>query len=281
MKRLAILNVLFAVPWTSAHADIKVLGRANCLGLINESVTYDRPQSLSGYSDTPAIDKETVEVARREDIDLAKATFTPGVHRVSLAESWFVGSRLDVIRQQIAEQAGKGFHRAPDEEVPSLSRALASAPLVATELDRILDKRYASIADVRPKLRNEPIDISGTQLEAARFLEAGTAGGWENGKWTGIARYFDVPGVGLMMLQEIDFAASRASITLINELVNADVNGAPAIAKTARTPTGRTLVSVGWMTDRMSYSLMWEPVRPDRIRENQEELIQLARGLGR
>jgi len=244
-------------------------------------VARDVIGSLSGYSDTPAIDKETVEVARREDIDLTKATFTPGVHRVSLAESWFLGSRLDAIRKQIAEQAENGFHHAPDEEVPALSRALASVPLAATELDRILDKRYSSITDIRPRLRNEPIDISGTQLETALFIEAGTAGGWENGKWTGLARYFDVPGAGLMMLQEIDFAASRASLTLINELVNADVNGAPAIAKTAKTPTGRTLVSVGWMTDRMSYSLMWEPVRPDRIRENQEELIQLARRLGR
>jgi len=38
------LSVLLAAPWSSAHADLKVLGRANCLGLINESVTYDRPQ---------------------------------------------------------------------------------------------------------------------------------------------------------------------------------------------------------------------------------------------
>jgi hypothetical protein len=44
MKLVLLFILLLSIPWSAARADIKWLSRANCLGLINESVTYDRPQ---------------------------------------------------------------------------------------------------------------------------------------------------------------------------------------------------------------------------------------------
>lgn len=40
---VAILAVAATATWTEASAVMKALSRANCLGFVNESVTYDRP----------------------------------------------------------------------------------------------------------------------------------------------------------------------------------------------------------------------------------------------
>lgn len=260
-----LLCALLSVPWSEATAAAGV-------------VMVD---TGSAHSKEPVIDPVMARNAIGQGIDLTKANTKPGLRTISLDESWFVGARLETIKKQLAEQAKNGYYNASDEEVPDLSRAIAPSPVATNELDRVLEKRYSSMTAIRPKLHAEPISIHGTRLEASRFIEAATAGGWEDGVWTGLARYFEVPDLGLIKLEEIDFAASKASVSLIRELVTSDVNGRPAIAKTARTPNGRTLVSVAWMTDSMSYSLMLQPLRPDRIHENQNSLEALARRLGR
>jgi hypothetical protein len=183
------------------------------------------------------------------------------------------------MKRQIAEQATQGFHVVSGDQVPDISRAL-SASKHARQGEKFVGKRYASLAEIRPRLYADPIAIDRTPLATARFIEAGTAGGVENGLWTGIARYFDVPGVGLVMLEELDHGIAKASVTMVEEWINADVKGHPAIAKTARTTDGRVLVSVAWMTDRMSYSLLLEPVNPDDTAANQRALLDIARNLG-
>jgi hypothetical protein len=47
LRTLIFSIVLFFLPASNATAAVKWLSRANCLGLINESVTYDRPEFQS------------------------------------------------------------------------------------------------------------------------------------------------------------------------------------------------------------------------------------------
>ncbi|MCC7633069.1 hypothetical protein [Stenotrophomonas rhizophila] len=44
-----VLTALLASASAPAAADIGTLSRANCLGFVNESVTYDRPQLRNFY----------------------------------------------------------------------------------------------------------------------------------------------------------------------------------------------------------------------------------------
>jgi len=243
-----------------------------------ESVSQEPSTLWSGPADS-TIPEASLANAKDHDIDLLKTNFKPGLHIVPLSQSWFTGELAITMKRQIAEQTTKGFHVASGDQVPDISRAV-SASKHLRQGEKFVGKRYASLAEIRPRLFADPIGIDRTPLASARFIEAGTAGGVENGLWTGIARYFDAPGIGLVMLEELDYGVTKASVTMVEEWINADVNGHPAIAKTARTTDGRVLVSVGWMTDHMSYSLLLEPVNPDDIEVNQQALLDIARNLG-
>ena len=223
---------------------------------------------------------EQKELAIASGIDFAKMKFDKGVHIVPLEDSQFVGPLADDMARSILEQKEKGFHTVANVRVRDLRQAvLKSGPDTGGDA-RTPMRRFASTSDVRPGLLAEPRPIVGTQLESARFVEATTAGGLKEGKWTGLSRVFDVAGLGLVVFDEVDYVASEASITVIEEWINVDVNGHPGIAKTARSEDGRTLVSVAWTTDRFSLSLMLQPTFPDNVESNQQALLAIARDIG-
>jgi hypothetical protein len=241
--------------------------------------TTQNPSVFTAGPDGPVVPASLIASANEEGIDLLKTDFKPGLHIMPMSATWHTGERAATLKRQIAEQARQGFHIASGDQVPNIAGALrASKNLIPGE--KFVGKRYTSLTEIRPRLFADPITIDHTPLATARFIEAGTAGGIQDGLWTGIARYFDVPGVGLVMLEELDYAVTKASVTMIEELINTDVNGHPATAKTAHTTDGRVLVSVGWMTDRMSYSLLLEPAKPDDTEGNQRVLLEIARNLG-
>jgi hypothetical protein len=261
---------------TTATLAFGVFSLAMVAALANAS---QDPATPSSGPTNQAIPPAMVARAKEQGIDLLKTEHKPGLRIVPMSESWFTGELAATMKRQIAEQTSKGFHVVPGEQVPNIARALSASKNMISGA-QFEGRRYTSLAEIRPRLFADPIAIDRTPLATARFIEAGTAGGVENGLWTGVARYFDVPGVGVLMLEELDYAVAKASVTMIEEWINTDVNGHPAIAKTAHTADGRVLVSVGWMTDRMSYSLLLEPAKPDDTEGNQRVLLEIARNLG-
>ena len=224
------------------------------------------------------VSAQTLEAARAAGLDLTHMP-SPGLHIVPLDESPYLAPAAARIRDEIGEQGRVGSYRAPSSEVPDL-RLEAYASMSSRESGLSLDRRYRSLAEISPRLRYVPISLSGTRLESATMIEATTAGGVMDGKWTGVTRSWEVVGLGFVQLDESEYRETGGSITLVKEWVNSDVHGHPATVKTKRSADGTTLVTVGWVTDRTVYRLDLQPLDDKANQANQQALLDLARSLG-
>jgi len=238
-----------------------------------ESVPSD---SLVAKSGIPASE---LERARAEGFDMSRMQGSPGLHIVSLDKSPFVGAMAGQIKQEIAEHSANGVVAAPASEVLDMRNARR---LAKGHVDRftMFDKAYASVADIRPHLRYEPISVSGTILDGLPLVEATAAGGLKDGRWSGLSRSWDVAGLGFVQLSESEYRESGGSITMVKEWVNAEVNGHAATIKTSRDDEGVTRVALGWVTDSTVFRLDLQPVDGDALKGNQEALLAMARALG-
>lgn len=243
---LAVIVVVAAVA--GASATIKVLSRANGIpGTIDEGVY------------------------------LGKINPAPGLHIVPLSQSWSTAGHADIERKQIEQQRSQGFYSAEVGEVantPAAKRATTMQGHVPGH-----DRAFFSVAEVRDDLLVEPVDLGSSELSAANLLEVRFGGSHVRGKWTGLGRSFDVPELGVVILNETDHAAGKESVTMIKEWVNIEVNGQPGTARTARDASGRTLVTIGWANERKLYSLQLQPLHPEARAENQARLLDIARKL--
>lgn len=141
------------------------------------------------------------------------------------------------------------------------------------------DRAFRKLSDIQDDLRVTPIGLGTSELSSATLMEIRLGGNHLDGKWTGVSRTFEVPDLGLVVLEENDHAASKDSVTVIQEWVNTDVNGYEGTVKTARDRSGRSLVRVGWANQRKLYSLELQPNRPEAIERNQARLLDIARKL--
>lgn len=230
----------------------------------------------SGMS-LPTLSRSQIQDAHDEGVDLGKVNPAPGLHIVPLSESWSTAEYADIERKQIAQQRSQGFYSAEVSEVASTRAAMRSA----SELSHVPrhDRAFASLGDVKDDLLVEPVDLGSSELSAASLLEVRFGGSHVRGKWTGLGRSFDVPELGVVILNETDHAAGKESVTMIKEWVNIEVNGQPGTARTARDASGRTLVTIGWANERKLYSLQLQPLHPEARAENQTRLLDIARKL--
>jgi hypothetical protein len=222
--------------------------------------------------------REAIKRAKAAGIDMTRVPASPGLHIVPLDQSPFVGSAAGQAARELADQAAKGAHVARSGEVPDLRtagrrpgsrsrRSVSSAP-------------HPSLESIRPRLRYEPISVRGTILEKAPLSEATTAGGLRDGRWTGVTRAWEVPGLGYVQLDESEYRESGGSITVVQEWLNTDVNGTPASIQTKRERRGKALVALAWVTDSTVFRMNLQPLDPAAVKSNEEALLALARSLG-
>jgi hypothetical protein len=222
---------------------------------------------------------ETIEAAKKDGLDLARLPTSPGLHIVSLNDSPFVGQVAERVRSEIAQQASIGSYTAENGVVPDLRLASQAVEPTRGASSR-LDKRYRSLVEILPHLRYAPISVTGTRLEHVPMIEATTAGGIVDGRWSGVTRSWDVPGLGFIQLDESEYQESGGSITLVKEWLNTEVNGHPATVRTMQSSDGATLVSVAWVNESTDFRLDLQPVNRDATEANQQAMLELARGLG-
>lgn len=224
----------------------------------------------------PPLSRAQIQKARDEGVDLGKVNTAPGLHVVPLSESWSTPEHADVERKHVEQQRLWGFYSAEASEVaiPRFKRAAAEREHLPRH-----DRAFASLQEIQNDILVKPIGLGSSGLSAASLLEVRLGGSHIKGKWTGLARSFDVPELGLVILNETDHAAGKESVTMVKEWVNIEINGQPGTAKTARDASGHTLVTVGWANDRKLYSLQLQPLHPEAHAANQEKLIEIARKL--
>ncbi|MGF6711733.1 hypothetical protein QFZ41_002697 [Luteibacter sp. W1I16] len=236
--------------------------------------TIDRSRAVG----LPALSRAQIQQTLDQGVDLGKINATPGLHVVPLNESWSTPGQAEVERKQIDQQRSRGFYLAEAGEVVDVRARMKAAATERGKLPRH-DKAFRSLKDVRKDLLVNPAELGTSELSSATLMEVRLGGSYVNGKWTGVARTFEVPGLGLIVLNETDHAAGKESVTLIQEWMNIDVNGQSGTAKTARDASGRTLVTVGWVNERKIYSMRLQPLHPETHEANQARLLEIARKL--
>ena len=232
--------------------------------------------SVAAQTHMPPAEIKQAELA---GLDMTRVPASPGLHIVPLEQSPFVGAVGRQAAREFADREKKGSLIVRAGEVPDLRAATRSSG-TGRHRRSLTETPRRSLESIRPQLRYEPISVAGTVLEKAELVEASTAGGLRDGRWTGVTRAWEVPGLGYVQLDESEYRESGGSITVVKEWLNAEVNGSPASIQTKRERRGKALVSLGWITDSTTYRLDLQPRDPAAVKANETALLDLARSLG-
>jgi hypothetical protein len=121
----------------------------------------------------------------------------------------------------------------------------------------------------------KPAKLDATSLRG--LTDVAIPSGVRNGSvWSGVDRLFRHPDLGLVILEETDLSRGGGAM-FTKEMINADVNGAPAMLLSRQASAKRSDSSLMWYADGMLYQLR-TPGVDDRSRA---ALLDIARRLSR
>ncbi len=146
-------------------------------------------------------------------------------------------------RAEIEQMRRNGYVNAPDGEVGALE---------AAQNDK---KNLKPLSEVLPELGFTPSKTNSVVLDEKSLLGAIAMGGDVEEGRTGLFRLYVVPKMGVVALEEVDHVASGGGVALIEEAINKNVNGSPAIFRAKKSNTGKQLSQLTWATDRKIYTL--------------------------
>ncbi len=109
------------------------------------------------------------------------------------------------------------------------------------------------------------------KLTPAKSLPAGNAA---DAGWSGYTRVYRTGPHEWVMLEELDLQALQASVVILREAINADVNGSPALLRSA-SADGVNLTALTWIANGKRYSLKTNAA-PAKA---SDRLLAIARGL--
>jgi hypothetical protein len=147
-------------------------------------------------------------------------------------------------RSEIAQMKSAGSIDVPDEHVDWMQRARENKA-----------GRLKPMTVVSAKLGIQPANVDAALPGGARLLGAAEAGGLVENAFTGLIRLYVVPGHGLVALEENDMTLADSGLSLIEEAINAEVRGGPAVFTVKKGASGGYLSSLVWATDRKFYTL--------------------------
>lgn len=200
-----------------------------------------------------------------------------GVNILPLAQQ-SVPDHLKVeARKVIKQMKERGYIDASEAEVSYLDKMQEASQFQAME-------------NIAPNLKIVPANVESLPFEGVIFIGA-TAHG-EDGR-TGLTRIFSFPGFGIVGLKEVDYIASQGGITFIEEAINQDVNGLPAIfivkksrgrgdmdslsVKKRQDRDSKGLTKLTWATDQKIYTLFINRALTDE--KSIHQFMNLARSI--
>ncbi len=139
------------------------------------------------------------------------------------------------------------------------------------------EKRLKPMIDVSSKLKIIPANLDASPLRQATLLGASASGGYTEDGWTGLNRIFIVPNLGIVGLEELDFLASEGGMAFIEEAINQDVNGYPAILSVKQSRSKKGLSELTWATDRKIFTLSTN--RALKMQKSIDQFIDIARSI--
>lgn len=152
----------------------------------------------------------------------------------------------------LKEQIVTGARKHAEGAITALPGAIPSNSEIVSSLG---SDRAARSKPIQPTF--EPADLALTPLEPAHLIASQASGViYEDGTHTGLARYFLIPGLGIVQFNEDDYVAAGTDITLVAESLNTEVNEVPAMSWTAFSPEGRGKATLSWVTPSRAFRLV-------------------------
>lgn len=105
-----------------------------------------------------------------------------------------------------------------------------------------------------------PADLSTTSLQGQAVAEALPHGIYNKNAWTGVSRVFHHPALRYVVLEETNLAVAGGRAVFSKEMINADVNGAPATLMKRQGSAERSETSLSWYAGGVLYLLRTPPV---------------------
>jgi len=138
----------------------------------------------------------------------------------------------------------------------------AAGFLAATEARKAQPEAHKGrppVPEVHRDLAALKLTFKPALFQRAKLVAVAPSGTIVNGNWTGVERFFQLPDAGIVVLTEIDLAATKGKFSMLKEAVNGAVNGGPAISKVIMDNAGDSIEEVVWMNGPVYSRLVFGP----------------------
>jgi hypothetical protein len=116
--------------------------------------------------------------------------------------------------------------------------------------------RLKPIEHTTARISFEPTSLKGSFLDDAKFLGSVTAGGFVDGKWTGLVRAFESEKYGEVLLEEYDYIDAGSHYMVPQEMVDSYVGGFPVLRSVLKSRGGeRGMTDLSWFSERKHFRL--------------------------
>jgi hypothetical protein len=147
----------------------------------------------------------------------------------------------------------------------------------AAEADHRAHRAQLSQLIAEGTINFSPANVDATSLRVQTMVGAIPCGVYVKNSWTGLSRMFHHPDLGDVVLEETDLAKTGGGAIFTKEMINADVNGAPAVLLSMQGSAKRSETSLMWFSNGVLY-LLRTPGVDDKSRD---ELLDIARGISK
>lgn len=222
MKKIIKVFIIFAVSIAFAQPNGKASDQGSSGDLV-EFVTVDEmPIPLP---------KDEIEKMKKESSSIAPDGFSSIKESSVIVKGFFNSVKAAKMRVAYSDQL-------------SVSEQLKDKPGEQPEA-------YKSLSELN--LTFTPSTFS--QGELIAVVPSGTL---IDNAWTGVERFFQISGVGVVRLTEFDQAASKGKFYMLKDAVNTDVHGKQAISKVI-TNGNKKIEEVVWVNGKKLYTLTFGP----------------------
>ena len=186
----------------------------------------------------------------------------PGV-RIDSAANVLPAEHLERSKLQWEQSAAQATVTAVEQMLADASQA---------RLGRAAARQHAALAE---RLTFAEARVGSTSLAKLTPAVSLPAGNNLASGWTGLTRIYRIGPSSWVMLEEMDLDAMQASVVILRESINSEVNGSPALLRSTGEAHDPSLTALTWIANGKRYSLK------TNLPANQagERLLAIARGM--
>lgn len=155
----------------------------------------------------------------------------------------------DAAKKERKQMAERGYADASEETIIDVDRIV-----VEVNERRQKDKKLAA-QETNPEFEVKSSRIRGDIASGVKTVLSGPSGTVVDGTWTGSNRVLDIPQLGLVYVEEMDYILGGGNGGMVKEFINTEVNGYPAVFTVKKSDSGKWSTELTWVTENKTFYL--------------------------